>query len=250
MTRCSTCEDEDRERGRYCESCGERIEPEKVEALPVFSQIYAGEEASAGSTDNEDSGQVVLTVEEEGTAEPAPTGGEGQVEATGEAESSADVTDTDEAPQDDPEAQAPADVTDADEAQSDSSEGEASADAMETEDAATAPSRTGYLVFPDGTEQPIPPSQWAIGRADLSKYLSDPEKSPEISRGHFTVFQEGEQFFVEDGKTMVQEKPSANKTWIIRNGAKILVTGTGRNELQEGDEIDIAELVKLQFVAK
>ena len=110
--------------------------------------------------------------------------------------------------------------------------------------------RTGWLIFPDNTEQAIPPSQWLIGRADLSKYLADPENASEISRGHITVFQEGEKYFIEDGKTMVQERPSANKTWLVRNGTKILVTGTGRNELQDADEIDIAELVKLQFVAK
>jgi len=106
------------------------------------------------------------------------------------------------------------------------------------------------LIFPDGTEQPIPPSQWLIGRADLAKFLSDPDKAPEISRGHLTVFQEGEMFFIEDGKTMVQEKPSANKTWLVRDGSRILVTGTGRNELRDADEIDVAELVKLHFVAK
>ena len=49
---------------------------------------------------------------------------------------------------------------------------------------------------------------------------------------------------------MVQEKASSNKTWLVRGGDRILVTGTGRNELQDFDEIDVAELVKLQFVLK
>ena len=110
--------------------------------------------------------------------------------------------------------------------------------------------KAGYLVFPDKTEKQIAPSQWLIGRADLVKYVSDPERTNEISRGHLTVFQEGEKFFIEDGKTMVQDRPSTNKTWLIRDGSRRLVTGNGRSELQDADEIDIAELVKLQFAAK
>jgi len=126
-----------------------------------------------------------------------------------------------------------------------------SAESAETEEEppAQAP-KAGFLVFPDETEQPIPPSQWLIGRADVSKFLPDSVKANEISRGHLTVFQEGEKFFIEDGKTMVQRKASTNKTWLIRGNDRILVTGTGRNELQDADEIDIAELVKLQFVVR
>jgi len=89
-----------------------------------------------------------------------------------------------------------------------------------------------------------------IGRTDLAKFLPDPGKANEISRGHLTVFQEGDKFFVEDGTTMVQRKRSTNKTWLVRGSSRILVTGNGRNELQDADEIDVAELVKLQFVLK
>jgi len=121
----------------------------------------------------------------------------------------------------------------------------------ETEEPPEAPTpKAGYLVFPDKTEKQIPPSQWLIGRADVATFVSDTERTNEISRGHLTVFQEGEKFFVEDGKTMVQDKPSTNKTWLIRDGSRRLVTGKGRSELQHADEIDIAELVKLRFAAK
>jgi hypothetical protein len=218
-----------------------------------------------------------MDLEVEGSADPMEPEGAGPADANGEDEPSAGATD----PQD----EGPADATDgggegladsspADTGQPDAmdtggenladpgtedtgqadatdSGGENLAESMEAEEQSpTLPSKLGYLVFPDDTEQPIPQSQWLIGRADLSKYVSDPDKASEISRGHMTVFQEGEKFFVEDGKTMVQERPSANKTWLVRGGAKILVTGTGRNELQDADEIDVAELVKLQFVAK
>ena len=130
-------------------------------------------------------------------------------------------------------------------------EDEGPAEATEPEEELPAePPRAGYLVFPDNTEQPIPPSQWLIGRTDLAKFLPDPKKANEISRGHLTVFQEGDRFFVEDGTTMVQRKPSTNKTWLVRGSSRILVTGTGRTELQDEDEIDVAELVTLQFVVR
>lgn len=131
-------------------------------------------------------------------------------------------------------------------------EGAGSSDAglTEAEAAPSEESKSGYLVFPDQSEKQISSSQWLIGRADLAKFCPEPEAANEISRGQMTVFQEGDKFFVEDGKTMVQEKPSANKTWLVRGGTRILVTGTGRNELKDADEIDVAELVKLQFVAK
>jgi len=130
-------------------------------------------------------------------------------------------------------------------------EDEGPAEATEPEEELPAePPKAGYLVFPDDTEQPIPPSQWLIGRTDLAKFLPDPKKANEISRGHLTVFQEGDRFFVEDGTTMVQRKPSTNKTWLVRGTSRILVTGTGRTELQNDDEIDVAELVTLQFVVR
>jgi len=130
-------------------------------------------------------------------------------------------------------------------------EDESPAEATEPEaELAVEPPKAGYLIFPDNTEQPIPPSQWLIGRTDLAKYLPDPKQANEISRGHLTVFQEGDRFFVEDGTTMVQRKPSTNKTWLVRGSSRILVTGTGRTELQDADEIDVAELVTLQFVVR
>jgi len=49
---------------------------------------------------------------------------------------------------------------------------------------------------------------------------------------------------------MVQRRPSTNKTWLVRGSSRILVTGTGRTELRDDDEIDVAELVKLQFVVR
>lgn len=231
MARCSNCESEDREGHQFCESCGAWIELESGKPELRFVRMNTEDEGPAASM-NEGEGAVTLEIEE-----PGPT------ESTGEPESTADSMDTEEP--------GPAESSGEPDLAADSTEAE-SEGAAEFADAADGvpaePSKTGYLVFPDGTEQPIPPSQWLIGRADLAKYLSDPEKASEISRGHLTVFQDGDKFFIEDGTTMVQVRPSANKTWLVRGGSRILITGTGRNELQDDDEIDVAELVRLHFV--
>ena len=246
MTRCSACLDEDREGDQYCESCGVRLEPEGAEAPPQFARMDTEDEGSPDSSETVDEGLTEAMGEAERPPDSMETVDEGLTEAMGEAEGSSGSIDTGEegsAHSMGAEEAGLADLTEP--------EDEGPTDWMDTEGERPAPPpKAGYLVFPDSTEQPIPPSQWLIGRADLAKFLSDPGKAHEISRGHITVFQEGDKFFIEDGKTMVQAKPSANKTWLVRGGSKILVTGTGRNELQDADEIDVAELVKLQFVAK
>src|SRR2546428_13894469 len=80
-------------------------------------------------------------------------------------------------------------------------EGPAEATEPEEELPAALP-KAGYLVFPDNTEQPIPPSQWLIGRTDLAKFLPNPKQANEISRGHLTGVQEGDPCFVQDGTTI------------------------------------------------
>lgn len=217
MDACPDCGSENREGARFCDACGAKLGLAIAEPEPVSSPI-----------DSEDEGTAPPAEEGEGALELVPSEDAEVTEPTEEAEPETDLTEP---------------------------EGEELPDSAEAEDAVQEEvveelPKAGYLVFPDNSEQPIPPSQWLIGRADLAKYLPDPGKANEISRGHITVFQEDERFFIEDGTTMVQRKPSANKTWLVRGSSRILVTGTGRNELQDADEIDIAELVKLQFVVK
>jgi hypothetical protein len=53
--------------------------------------------------------------------------------------------------------------------------------------------------------------------------------------------------FVEDGRTMVQDRPSLNRTWLVQSGQRNDITGVGRCELQDGDDIDVAGVVKLRF---
>lgn len=224
VSTCSDCGSENREGARFCDACGARIEPEAAESGPQIATMPSEDEGPASSLS-----------EDEGALDSTPSADLGGSELSGESEFGTDSTETED------EGLAESAETD--------DEGPADTKDTEGEPPAEAP-KAGYLIFPDSTEQAIPPSQWLIGRADLEKYLSDPGKANEISRGHLTVFQEGDRFFVEDGKTMVQRKPSVNKTWLVRGNSRILVTGTGRTELEDDDEIDVAELVKLQFVKK
>jgi len=111
--------------------------------------------------------------------------------------------------------------------------------------------KRGFLVMPDNRSQiEITPSQTPIGRIHLTKYSSEGNLN-HISREHITVFKEGEKYFVQDGKTIVQEKPSKNKTWLISTGQqKEEITEKGRRELKDGDQISIADVVTLSFTLK
>jgi FHA domain-containing protein len=113
------------------------------------------------------------------------------------------------------------------------------------------PAPKGYLVMPDQNRIEITPSQRLIGRLDLTKYMKE-EELKQVSRGHVTVFREGKKYFVQDGKTTVQEKPSTNKTWIISSDGKQKeeITGKGKRELKDGDQINIAGIVTLPFNLK
>jgi hypothetical protein len=243
VTKCSDCGSDNREDAKFCNACGARIESEIAEAEPQLEPVLL-----------EDDGPAPVT-EDEGSLEVMPTEDAAVPDSTGESESATELTETEGEPAEDV---AEPDSTDEPDAGIDvtETEGEGPVESMDAEvelgaeDELPAEPKAGYLVFPDNTVQPIPPSQWLIGRTDLAKFLTNPDKANEISRGHLTVFQEGERFFVEDGPTMVQRKPSANKTWLVRGGSRTLVTGTGRTELQDADQIDVAELVKLQFVVK
>lgn len=243
MATCPDCGSENRDGARFCDACGGKLGLAVAEPAPTPSPVGVEDESMApavdegeGAVESEPSCEAEVP---ESTAEQAP-----------EPESETDLTE--------PEGEAADEAAVAEEGlpeelQEEVQEGipEEVQQAVEEEVVEEpGPPKAGYLVFPDHSEQPIPPSQWLIGRADLAKFVSDSGKVNEISRGHLTVFQEGDRFFIEDGTTMVQRKASANKTWLVRNGARILVTGTGRNELQDADEIDVAELVTLQFVLK
>ena len=97
--------------------------------------------------------------------------------------------------------------------------------------------KKGKLVFPDDSEIEIDESQRLLGRADLRNFLdSDPN---DISRGHFTVFEEYGKYYLEDGSTNVQYKASEKHT--ILNDEDI--TGKGKIELNNKDTIKVSDVV-------
>ena len=97
--------------------------------------------------------------------------------------------------------------------------------------------KKGKLVFPDDSEIEIDESQRLLGRADLRNFLdSDPN---DISRGHFTVFEEYGKYYLEDGSTNVQYKASEKHT--ILNDEDI--TGKGKIELNNNDTIKVSDIV-------
>ncbi len=108
-----------------------------------------------------------------------------------------------------------------------------------------APTTGVVLVLPDNSNIPIDASPKTIGRIELLDYLKaiqgiDPMT---ISRQHFTILQDKDTYYLEDGKTVVQDKPSANHTYL--NGVDI--TDKGQQELKNDDVIDLANTVKLTF---
>ncbi len=99
------------------------------------------------------------------------------------------------------------------------------------------------LVLPDSSEIEIDKAQRLIGRADLIKF-SQQEPSL-ISRGHFTVYDNNGKYYMQDGKTKVQDKESKNHTFL--NGKDI--TGKERFELNNEDVIEVSDVkiaVKLE----
>jgi hypothetical protein len=117
------------------------------------------------------------------------------------------------------------------------------------------PAQRGYLSLPDGSQIEITLSQRAIGRVDLAKFLTQSDDLNQISRAHVTVWSESApdgqaKFFVEDGVTNVQNKASLNGTALVRSGNKEEIKEKGRRELQNGDEIEVAEVIKLKFTTQ
>jgi len=101
------------------------------------------------------------------------------------------------------------------------------------------------LELPNNTTIQIDAAAKVLGRNELLSYLSslqgvDPMV---VSRQHFTILQENDKYYIEDGDTIVQDKASTNHTYL--NGEDI--TGKGKRELSNGTVIDIANTVKLTF---
>ena len=101
------------------------------------------------------------------------------------------------------------------------------------------------LELPNNTTIQIDAQAKVLGRNELLSYLSslqgvDPMV---VSRQQFTILQENDKYYIEDGNTLVQDKASTNHTYL--NGEDI--TGKGKKELNNGAVIDLANTVKLTF---
>lgn len=122
--------------------------------------------------------------------------------------------------------------------------------------AATAPPITksipvsgpvGVLVMPDQSEVTIQQTSRVFGRRDLNMFLK-PENAKEVSRVHFTIVMENEEFYLQDGgpdpKNHQAWKRSINGTSV--NGA--LLEPSAKQKLNTNDVIDVSQLgVNLTF---
>ena len=95
-------------------------------------------------------------------------------------------------------------------------------------------------------EQPIyfEDNPKTVGRTDVSELLKSKGNDPlQVSRKQFTISKESDTYYIEDGKTSVQDNPSGNHT--IVNGKDI--TGKGKVELNDGDTIGLATVLDVTF---
>ena len=83
-----------------------------------------------------------------------------------------------------------------------------------------------------------------IGRSDISEFVKDQNLDPlQVSRQQCTIFKEGDDYYIEDGITSVQDKPSGNHTSV--NGQDI--SEKGKIKLNDQDKIVFATIVNAIF---
>ena len=92
------------------------------------------------------------------------------------------------------------------------------------------------IVLPNGMEISLAGGSTVIGRGDLARALS-PDELGLISRRHFEIKSEDEQFYIEDME-------SANGTML--NGEDI--SGKGPVSLNDDDVIEPAGAIQLKFL--
>lgn len=84
----------------------------------------------------------------------------------------------------------------------------------------------------------------AIGRQDMREFFKSQNTILErISRKQCTIFKEDNDYYIEDGMTSVQDKPSGNGTTV--NGQEI--AGTGKIKLNNGDQIVLGTVANAVF---
>ena len=73
----------------------------------------------------------------------------------------------------------------------------------------------------------------------MAKHAPSHTEASWISRKHFSITSDDTGFYIQDDSSL-------NKT--VLNGEEI--TGKGRRPLQDGDEIEVAGLVKIRFTTR
>jgi hypothetical protein len=91
------------------------------------------------------------------------------------------------------------------------------------------------FVTEDGRQIAIPGKGGVMGRNELRSFI-DSDKTSQISRQHFRIYCEKGNYYIEDSS-------SINGTRV--NGSRI--TGKGRYLLNDGDVIDVADILSLTF---
>ncbi len=103
-----------------------------------------------------------------------------------------------------------------------------------------------WIPSSNGGEQPFyfEFEQKTIGRMDVSEYLKSQNIDPlQVSRKQFTFYIEDGKYYIVDGTTSVQEKPSGNHTTV--NGKDI--TEQGAVELNSEDKIGMSTVLDVTF---
>jgi len=94
----------------------------------------------------------------------------------------------------------------------------------------------GKLLLSDDYVLSIDNSQRLVGRTDLKKYTKKNQNL--ISRSHFTVYKKDKKYFIRDGVTNVQNRPSENHTMV--NDKKL---SENEHELKDGDKILVSDVI-------
>jgi len=94
----------------------------------------------------------------------------------------------------------------------------------------------GKLLLSDDYVLSIDNSQRLVGRTDLKKYTKKDQNL--ISRSHFTVYKKDKKYFIRDGVTNVQNRPSENHTMV--NDKKL---SENEHELKHGDKILVSDVI-------
>ena len=99
---------------------------------------------------------------------------------------------------------------------------------------------TGEITFQNSTLKIIKENEVTIGRVDFSNILNDDEKSRQISREHFKIFNKNNNYYIIDGNGF---KSSGNGTKLNGNDIRNL----GEKQLNNGDIINVADIIEVVF---